>query len=73
MDNMLDRNVFYGSLGDPYAQLLHAEYIDPGDMEGLTLEQQSELLDSLEASGLGGDFQYLHTTTSPRRSMFRRG
>ena len=69
MEGVLQRDVFYGSLNDPYAQLLHAEYFDPGQLEGLSLEQQSELLRSLEASGLGGQVR-LNQASSPGQALF---
>ena len=72
LDNILDGNMFYGSSKNPCAQLLHVEYFDPGELEGLDLKQQSELLGNLEANGLGGEFQYTHTP-SPRRSGFPGG
>ena len=69
MEGVLQRDVFYGSLNDPYAQLLHTEYFDPGQLEGLTMEQQSELLRNLEASGLGGQVR-LNQASSPRQALF---
>ena len=62
--NMYDRNFLLGTMGDQYAQYLHNEYISQEPMDGLNLEQQSELMNNLEMNGLNGPI----TQTSPGAS-----
>jgi hypothetical protein len=68
-ESMLERNMFYGSFDNPYAQLLHAEHFHPGQLDGLNLEQQTELMGNLEANGLGGQLR----EASPGRSLYSIG
>ena len=64
-EGAIDRSLFFGTFGDPYTQILHAEYVNPGPITGLSLEQQSELMHNLEASRVGGQLR----ETSPRQTL----
>ena len=49
-----DRNHYFDSIGEQYTQYLQAQYMPQGPMDGLNLEQQSELMNTLELNGLYG-------------------
>lgn len=65
-DSAMDRSLFFGTFGDPYTQILHAGYANPGPIDGLSLEQQSELMDNLETNRIGGQLR----ETSPRQILY---
>ena len=48
------RNHYLESIGDQYAQYLQTQYIPQEPMEGLSMEQQTELMNNLEMNGLNG-------------------
>lgn len=51
-ENIYDRAFLFGSMSDHYAQYLHSQYVPQQPLDGLNLEQQSELMNNLESNGL---------------------
>ena len=46
------QNYFLGSIGDQYSQFLHGQYVPQEPLESLDMEQQLELMNTLETDGL---------------------
>ena len=52
LETMYERDFFLGSMDDQYAQYPHNGYISQQPIDGLNMEQQSELMNNLEMNGL---------------------
>jgi len=61
-DPFHDQNFYLGSIGDQYAQYLHSQYAPQETLDSLDLEQQSELMNTLERARLAGIFDQMPPT-----------
>ena len=57
-----DQNFYLGSIGDQYAQYLNPHYPPQESLDSLNLEQQVELMNTLERDGLDGMFAEFPTS-----------
>ena len=57
-----DQNFYLGSIGDQYAQYLQSQYAPQETLDSLDLEQQSELMNTLEQDRLAGMFDQMPPT-----------
>ncbi|MCJ1288280.1 hypothetical protein MMC26_007635 [Xylographa opegraphella] len=57
-----DQNFYLGSIGDQYAQYLQSQYAPQETLDSLDLEQQSELMNTLERDRLAGIFDQMPPT-----------
>ena len=57
-----DQSFYLGSIGDQYAQYLQSQYAPQETLASLDLEQQSELMDTLERDRLAGIFDQMPPT-----------
>ena len=63
-----DDNFFLGSIGDQYSQYINAQYTPQEPLPSLDLEQQSELMRTLELERRNGIFDPMQ---QPQTSLFR--
>ncbi|MCJ1433932.1 hypothetical protein MMC27_003297 [Xylographa pallens] len=57
-----DQNFYLGSIGDQYVQYLQSQYAPQETLDSLDLEQQSELMNTLERDRLAGIFDQMPPT-----------